>query len=159
MSSFSRSDCGFSYNVTEFTSSGLTHSLVDNFWTSLVVPFADGFLKSLFQLEGHRIFTGRSFGGVEVDWSRRQVRLIMLEAASGKELQVVTIDIDSLKPTHAPSFRSCSQFEQHRFRLHWSEMLQMVLGMAGLFGVALGVLWYCQCARARARNQKKAKGH
>ncbi len=66
MSCFLRSECGLSYNVTEFTSSGLTHSLVDNFWTNLAAPFVNGILGSAFQVPNRKIFTGRSFGGVVV---------------------------------------------------------------------------------------------
>jgi hypothetical protein len=161
MSCFSRSSCGMAYNVTEFTSSGLTHSLVDNFWTSMLVPFADGILKSTFQLEGYPIFTGRSFGGVEVDWALGKVRLIMLDALSGRELQTVVVHIDDLKANgRIASFASCEKYEQQRFRVHWSEVLQIAFGMAGVFGIALGVLMYCQCARARrAATKRKPKGN
>ncbi len=82
----------------------------------------------------------------------------MLDASDGHEIQSLDILIDDLRPHREASLERCLQFEQHRFRIHWSEVLQVGLALSAFFGVFLGILWYCQCAAARKRRMKKAKG-
>jgi alkaline phosphatase D len=155
MSSFLRSDCGLSYNVTEFTSSGLTHTVLDNAFTRLAAPFVHGWLRSRFEVG--RTVTERSFGLVDIDWSTRRLNLTMVSAERRTGVQSVVLELDALRPgPHAVSFASCEVFSGARFTMHWSEVVRVGIFGSSLFGAALGVLMWCRCSRAR--RQHRAKG-
>ncbi len=154
MSSFLRSDCGLSYNVTEFTSSGLTHTILDNAFTRLAAPFVQTWFRSRFEL-GSTVIK-RSFGVVDIDWDARMVNLSMKDAENGETLQELRLEIDSLKPgKRLPSFSECGHFGGRRFTMHWSEVVRVGTFFSAIFGVGLGILMYCQCANARLARQRK----
>lgn len=154
MSSFQRSACGFSYNVTEFTSSGLTHSLLDNAWTRLAAPLVDGLWRSVFQAAGTHVFVGRAFGGVEIDWDAGTVRLSVLDAGTGQPEQTLLVQINELQPGGAVSFAGCERYQLRRYRIEAIELLRWALTLAAVFAMGLGVLMYCQCARAKRGKAK-----
>jgi hypothetical protein len=130
-----------------------------SFWTSLFAPFVNGFLRSQFEIPNHPVYVGKSFGGIEIDWIERHVKMSILDATTGSEVQSLVVQIDSLRPqSHEGSFASCAHFARHRFRMHWSEVLQLAVALSGVFAIGLGVFWYCQCEQARRTRAKKRKG-
>jgi alkaline phosphatase D len=157
MSSFLRSDCGLSYNVTEFTSSGLTHTIMDTAITRLFAPFVHSWLRSRFEV-GNTV-TERSFGLVDIDWERRRLNLTMMSAARRVPLQSLVVELDSLRPStqQQPSFASCAEFAGPRFTMHWSEVLRVGIFGSSLFGAVLGVFLWCRCARGRRKTRPKGE--
>jgi alkaline phosphatase D len=153
MSSFFKSKCGLSYEITEFTSSGLTHSLGDTLLTSALKPFVNTLFKSQFEVVD--AFADKSFGLISIDWKTRQVNMSVIDL-QGRVQRTMLVEIDQLKPTFPASFASCEKFRSAVYAVHYS---QVVVGVAttsaAVFGICLGIYMYCSCRRARLKEQEK----
>lgn len=148
-SSFLRSECGLSYPVTEFTSSGLTHSWMDTPILRAFEPLLHNVGRSRFEID--RAFTNRSFGLIDIDWIKRKVDLKVLDA-DGNQQRSQVVDIDSLVPTSEPSWKGCA-YGSAMYTARWMPLMLVGTALASLFGVALGIYQYRACRNA-ARTQK-----
>jgi len=93
--SYLRSDCGFSYEITELTASGLTHTIVDHLKGSEKVAnyLARTFMRSKYNLKD-RHYVGRHFGSVVIDWEKRTVSLQIRSKTGEIAVPPVVIEFD-----------------------------------------------------------------
>lgn len=153
-----RSDCGFSYNVTEFTSSGLTHTVATQLGR-LAEPFCNTLFRSRYNVGPFVL--DRSFGDVSIDWVTREIHLRVV-TATGSRPHNETIRLDDLQPNTSKNIHwDCvERFSSPLYTLQGGEFMLMfgaVTGMALLFGAALGAYMWTQCRRKKKKQTEKRK--
>lgn len=155
-SNFLQSRCGLSYDVTEFTSSGMTHSWLTVPMQRWLEPLLHSVGRSRFEL--NRTFTGLSFGMLTINWTTESVLLEVVEP-SGQRPMTMTLNFADLKPKFEPSYEGCPQGGGGGVRgdLHFAELLMFATALAGCFGALLGIYQYCKCRRARLKADKSKK--
>lgn len=150
--SFMQSTCGYSYRVTEFTSSGLTHTALDVTGPTVGAFLAGSFFRSQYSVGP--LVLERSFGLVDVDWSARRVNMTIV-GLSGP-LHSLTVALDDLQPGHVLVNEHCMDpYRSLLYRLSGNDWAILVIGaLVGslAFGGALGCLVWCQCRQASRRK-------